>query len=133
MHKLCIEEEESTRLMEAIHGGECGVHMNGVMLAQKILRQGYYWSTMEEDCIGFVRRCHKCQIHANRMNILPSKLYNMTLPWPFSVWRIDVIGAITPKASNGHECILVAIDYITKCVEAQSYALVKAAHVAKFI
>ncbi|XP_028051901.1 uncharacterized protein LOC114256458 [Camellia sinensis] len=33
MHKLCVEEEESNRLMEAIHGGECGAHMNSVMLA----------------------------------------------------------------------------------------------------
>uniref|UniRef100_A0A2N9G9N4 Uncharacterized protein n=1 Tax=Fagus sylvatica TaxID=28930 RepID=A0A2N9G9N4_FAGSY len=29
-------------------------------------------------------------------------------------WGMDVIGAITPKASNGHEFILVAIDYFTK-------------------
>ena len=80
MHKLCVETEESKRLMEAIHGGECGAQMNGVILARKILRQGYYWSTMEEDCVSFVRRCHKCQIHANRMNIPSLKLYNMTSP-----------------------------------------------------
>ena len=29
-----------------------------------------------------------------------------------------MIGAITPKASNGHEFIRVAIDYFTKWVEA---------------
>ena len=57
----------------------------------------------------------------------------MTSPWPFSVWGIDVIGAVTPKGSNGHEYILVAIDYFTKWVEAQSYAVLKASHVAKFI
>ena len=38
MLKLCVDAEESKRLMEAIHGGECGAHMNGVMLARKILR-----------------------------------------------------------------------------------------------
>ena len=114
MHKLCVDAEESKRLMEAIHGGESGSHMSRVMLARKILKQGYHWSTMEEDCIGFVRRCHKCQIHANRINIPPLMLYNMTSPWPFSVWGIDVIGAVMPKGSNGHEYILVAIDYFTK-------------------
>ena len=66
------------------------------------------------------------------MNIPPSKLYNMTSPWPFSVWGIVVIGAVTTKGSNGHEYILVAIDYITKWVEAQSYAVLKAFHEAKF-
>jgi len=55
MHKLCVEEEESKHLMEAIHGGKCGDHINGVIFARKMLRPGYYWSTMEEDCIGFVR------------------------------------------------------------------------------
>ena len=55
MHKLCVNVEESKHLMESIHGGECGAHIIEVMLARKILRQGYYWSTKEEDCIGFVR------------------------------------------------------------------------------
>lgn len=118
MHKLCVVAEESKHLMEGIHGGECRAHINGVMLARKILRQGYYWSTMEKDCISFVRRCHKCQILANHMNILPSKLYNMTSPWPFSVLKIDIIKTVTLKGSNGHEYIRVAIDYFTKWVEA---------------
>jgi len=48
------------------------------------------------------------------MNIPPSKLYNMTSPWPFSVWGMDVIGVVAPKGSNGHEFILVTIDYLTK-------------------
>ena len=46
---------------------------------------------------------------------------------------IDVIGRIAPMASNGHEYILVAIDYFTKWVEAASYSVLKAKHVARFI
>ena len=38
-----------------------------------------------------------------------------------------------PKSSNGHEYILVAIDYFTKWVEAASYARLIVAKVAKFI
>ena len=34
---------------------------------------------------------------------------------------MDVIGPVITKASNGHEYILVAIDYFTKWVEAASY------------
>ncbi|XP_015159023.1 uncharacterized protein [Solanum tuberosum] len=34
---------------------------------------------------------------------------------------MDVIGPIEPPASNGHKFILVAIDYFTKWVEANSY------------
>ncbi|PKI62009.1 hypothetical protein CRG98_017595, partial [Punica granatum] len=47
----CIDEHESRRLMEEVHWGNCGPHMNGLMLAKKIMRLGYYWSTMETDCV----------------------------------------------------------------------------------
>ena len=57
----------------------------------------------------------------------------MTFPWPFSIWGKDVIGRIVPKVSNGHEYILVAIDYFTKWVEAASYSMLKAKHVAQFL
>ena len=57
----------------------------------------------------------------------------MTTPWPFSVWGIDIIGEIVPKASNGHRYIIVAIDYFTKWVEAASYATLKAKDVVIFI
>ena len=56
--------------------------------------------------------------------------------WPLhglSQSGVDVIGRIAPKASNGHEYIIVAIDYFTKWVEAASYSMLKAKHVAWFI
>ena len=66
-------------------------------------------------------------------HVLPSELYNMTSPWAFLVWGIDVIGRIAPKASNGHEYILVAIDYFTKWVKAASCSMLKVKHVDRFI
>ena len=54
----------------------------------------------------------------------------MTTPWSFSVWGIDVNGRIALKDLNGHEYILVAIDYFTTWVEATSYSVLKAKHVA---
>ncbi|XP_058192083.1 uncharacterized protein LOC131309472 [Rhododendron vialii] len=60
MHKLCIHGAETRRVMEEIHEGVCGPHMNSMMLARKILMQGYFWSTMETECVEYVRRCQKC-------------------------------------------------------------------------
>ena len=51
----------------------------------------------------------------------------------FLVWGIYVIRKISPKSSNGHELILVAIDYFTKWVEATSYAKLTLAKVSTFI
>ena len=57
----------------------------------------------------------------------------MVSPWPFSMWGMDVIRPITPKASNGHRFIFVVIDYFTKWVEAASYTSVTKSVVAQFI
>ena len=91
--------------MEKIHQEICGPHMNERMLAKKILRMGYYWNTIEIDCVDYVKSWHDCQTHANLNHVQPSELYSMTSPWPFLVWVIDVIGRIAPKALYGHEYI----------------------------
>ena len=91
--------------------------MNGRMLAKKILRMGYYWNTMKTDFVDYVKSCHDCQTHANLNHVPPSELYSMTSSWPFSVWGVDVVGRIAPKALNRHEYILVVIYYFTKCVK----------------
>ncbi|XP_017978295.1 PREDICTED: uncharacterized protein LOC108662437 [Theobroma cacao] len=110
----CVDATEANKIMEEVHEGTCGAHFNGHMLARQIMRAGYYWLTLESNCINFVRRCHKCQIYADRIHAPLAPLHVFTAPWPFSMWGMDVIGLITPKASNGHRFILVAIDYFTK-------------------
>ena len=119
---LCVGKKDAQRAMRIVHEGICGTHINGKMLVQKIMREGYYWTTMNRDCHQYVKRCPKCQIYANLQHVPPSFLYTYASPWPFSTWGIDIIGKITPPGTGGHEYILVAIDYFTKWVESQSYA-----------
>ena len=83
--------------------------------------------------MDYVKSCHDCQTPANLNHVPPSEMYSITSPWTFSVWGIDVIERIAPKASNRHEYILVAIDYFTKWVETGSYFMLKAKHVARFL
>ena len=45
-----VSKREAHTLMLQVHAGTCGPHMNGVLLAKKIMLQGYFWSTMEADC-----------------------------------------------------------------------------------
>ncbi|GAU51810.1 hypothetical protein TSUD_415980 [Trifolium subterraneum] len=118
----CVDQHEADLLMHEIHEGSFGTHPNGHTMAKKVLRAGYYWLTMESDCYKHARKCHKCQIYADKMHLPPTSLNVLSSPWPFSMWGIDMIGRIEPKASNGHRFILVAIDYFTKWVEAASYA-----------
>ena len=95
--------------------------MNAHMLSREIMRQGYYWITMEANFTAHVRKCHQCQVHGDLKLMPPMPLHTMTSPWPFSTWGIDIIGKIHPTTSNGQEFMLVAIDYFTKWVEVASY------------
>ncbi|WMV18817.1 hypothetical protein MTR67_012202, partial [Solanum verrucosum] len=109
----CVNAKEASTIMIEVHSRVCGPHMNGYVLANKILRAGYYWLTMEQDSIRFFRKCNECQIHGDVIHSPPSELHVMSASWPFVAWGMDVIGPIEPKASNGHRFILVAIDYFT--------------------
>ena len=96
-HLQCLLTEESSKMMDEVHGGDCGSHMSGHTLVHKIIRQGYYWSTLQSDCNDHVRRCHKCQIYANSQKLPPRELYNKTTSWPFATWGIDIIGKVSSK------------------------------------
>ena len=121
IHLLCVITKEAQQIIEEVHESSYRPHMNEHMLSRKIMRQGYYWTTMEADCVARVRKCHQCQVHGDLKHMPPIPLHTMISPWPFSTWEIDIIGKIHPIASNGHEFILVVIDYFTKWVEAASY------------
>ena len=129
----CVDAKEAEQMLVEVHEGSFGMHANGHAMARKIQRAGYYWLTMENDCCIHVRKCHKCQAFADNVNASLMPLNVLATPWPFSIWRIDVIRAIEPKALNGHCFILVAIDYSTKWVEADSYTSVTRSVVVRFI
>jgi len=129
----CVDTRKTEQMLVEVHEGSFGMHANRHAMSWKILRAGYYWLTIENDCCIHVRKCHKCQAFTNNVNTLPIPLNILAAPWSFSMWGIDVIGVIEPKASNGHCFILVAIDYFTKWVEVASYASVTRSVVVRFI
>jgi len=102
-------------------------------MAKKILRDGYFWLTMENDCYIHVKKFEKYHTYADNINIAPTTLNVLSTLWPFAMWGIDAIEAIELKAPNRQRFILVAIDYFTKWVEAVSYANVTRKVVVKFI
>ncbi|KAE8695867.1 high mobility group B protein 6-like [Hibiscus syriacus] len=128
----CVDAEEAKLIVEEVHDGVCGEHANGHMMSRQIMGCGYFWSTLESDYINYARKFHKCQIYGDKINVPPHPLHVITSPWPFSLWGMDVIGQIHPKASNGHRFFLVAIDYFTKWVEVASYVSVTQSVICKF-
>ena len=68
---------KANHLMEEMHKGLLGAHASGPLLAQKIMRVGYYWLTMESDYIKHVRTCHHFQVYQNRKNVPPQPLHSL--------------------------------------------------------
>ncbi|XP_070022588.1 uncharacterized protein [Nicotiana sylvestris] len=129
----CVDAKEAYKLLEDVYAGTYGPHMNGFVLAKKILRAGYFWMTIETDCIQYVRKYFQCQVHTDMIKVPPNELNATNSPWPFAAWGMDVIGPIEPTTSNKHRFILVAIDYFTKWVEVTSYKAVTKKVVADFV
>ncbi|XP_034903466.1 uncharacterized protein [Populus alba] len=97
----CLDEVEAKNALQEVHEGICLTHASRHIMARKIQR-----------------------VYGDKINAASAPLFNLTSPWLFAMWGIDVIGPVNPKASNGHGFILVAIDYFTKWVEAGSFAYV---------
>ena len=89
--------------------------------------------SMEKDYIQTVRQCHQYQIHGNLNYLPPTVLNSLSSLWPFAAWGIDIIGETRPNASNGHKYIVVAIDYFSRWIEAESFGTLKAKQMEKFI
>ncbi|KAK3008827.1 hypothetical protein RJ639_014401 [Escallonia herrerae] len=128
----CLRPSESIYALQEVHEGICGQHhLGGRTLAQKILRQGYYWTTMQRDAIEFTRRCDKCQKFAPISHTPVVPLTSIVSPITFAVWGMDLLGPF-PMASGQRQFVIVAIDYFTKWTEAESLATITSAKCEDF-
>ena len=96
--------------------GVCGGYLSGLSTAQKILRAGYFWSSIFKDCVDAVERCHPCQVFTRNMHSKPAPLHPIITTGPFSKWGIDFMYC-NPTSAGGHHNIIVAVDYFMKWEE----------------
>ena len=50
----CVDIDDAKKIVHEIHDGVCGTHASGHEMAKHIMRAGYYWMTLENDCITYV-------------------------------------------------------------------------------
>ena len=53
----CLETEKFDQALVDNHEGIYGGHSNGLAMAQRLLRVGYYWPTMQIDVVAFAKSC----------------------------------------------------------------------------
>ena len=98
----------------------------------KLIRAGYYWSTMLKDAQAYVKTCDKCQRFSNLIIQPSEKLTPMTAPWPFAQWGIDIIGPF-PMTLRPLKFLVVGINYFTKWVEAEPLATITEKSIHSFV
>ena len=73
----CVDANETKKIVHEIHEGVYDTHASRHVMARQIMRAGYYWMTLDGDCINYVRKCHRCQIYADKIYVPPSSLHVM--------------------------------------------------------
>ena len=119
----CIGKEDANYILREVHEDICGNHIGARTLAGKTLRQGYYWPTMLKDTTELVRKCKACQEHAKISHLPYEPLTSIMSPWPFQQWGLDILGPL-PIGRGQCKFIIVAMDYLTKWVEAEPLAAI---------
>ncbi|GAV88771.1 rve domain-containing protein [Cephalotus follicularis] len=118
--------------LRQVHERVCGNHTGGRTLSHKLLRQGYFWPTMHQDVVDFVRKCDKCQRYANKNKRPSEPLTSITAPWPFAQWGMDFVGPL-PVATGQRKFLIIAVDYCTKWVEAEPLATIIEKNMESFV
>ncbi|CAM8940841.1 unnamed protein product [Rhodiola kirilowii] len=116
LYRTCVAEEEMRDILYRCHSSQYGGHDSGAKTASKVLQSGFYLATLFSDAYEFVKACDQCQRTGNiskrhempQQSILPVEI--------FDVWGIDYMGPFPSSYRNQY--ILVAVDYLSKWVEA---------------
>ena len=114
--KRCVPEGEKSKILQECHASPYGGHFAGDKTAHKILQSRFYWPTIFKDCFEWVKLCDQCQIMGNISKRREMLLQGILVVQLFDVWGMDFMGPF--PVSFGNICILLAVDYVTKWVEA---------------
>ncbi|RDX82609.1 hypothetical protein CR513_36581, partial [Mucuna pruriens] len=113
----CIPDTEIKLVLQFCHAASGGDHYGSTRTACKVLGCGFYWPTIFRDIYQFVCTCEKCQkvgMTISRRHEMPQQ--PILFCEVFDVWGIDFMGPF--PVSNGYSYIMLAVDYVSRWVEA---------------
>ncbi|GJT38771.1 reverse transcriptase domain-containing protein [Tanacetum coccineum] len=99
--------------------------------ARKVFDSGFFWPTIYKDAINLVKHCDACQRQGkiSQRDEMPQNAIQVCEI--FDLWGIDFMGPF--PSSRGNKYILVAVDYLSKWVEAKALPTNDARVVCKFL
>nr|GEV20176.1 reverse transcriptase domain-containing protein [Tanacetum cinerariifolium] len=127
----CVSGQEAIEILKACHYGPTEGHHGPNYTAKKVFDLGFYWPTVYRDAQDLVNNCDVCQRQgkiSQRDEMLQNSIQVCEI---FNVWGIDFMGPFS--SSKGNKYILVAVDYLSKWVEAKALPTNDARVVCKFL
>ncbi|KAL9336671.1 hypothetical protein Peur_071159 [Populus x canadensis] len=116
--RRCVPQDEFHSIPTFCHSHFCGGHFGAKRTAHKVLESGFYWPSIFKDAYHFCKSCEKCQRTGNITHKNQMPLTNILVSEIFDVWGIDFMGPF--PSSFGNLYILLAIDYVSKWIEAKA-------------
>ena len=108
-----------------------GHHGRQKTLARLMSR--FYWKNMHKSVNAYVASCPFCQLYKSRGGPPEGKLCPIPPPKRvFQIWGLDHLGPFK-ETQNGKVHMIVAIDYLSKWVEAEAVPSTAAGPVIKFL
>ncbi|CAN6580925.1 unnamed protein product [Malus baccata var. baccata] len=129
--RRCVHDSECHSILSFCHTYACGGHFGTQRIALKVLQCGFYWPSIFKDAKTFCLTCDKCQRMGGisaRDQMPQVSILNVEI---FDVWGIDFMGPFS--SSYGFTYILLAVDYVSKWVEAKATRTNDSKVVADFI
>ncbi|GJS32590.1 reverse transcriptase domain-containing protein [Tanacetum coccineum] len=116
--RRCVDGKEALKILEACHSGPTGGHYGANFTAKKIFDAGFYWPTIYKDAYELIKSCDACQRQGkiSQRDEMPQNVIQVCEI--FDLWGIDFMGPF--PSSRGNKYILVAVDYLSKWVEAKA-------------
>ena len=116
--RRCVPHEETGSILAHCHSSAYGGHSSFSKTTAKVLQSGFFWPSLFKDARSFVLACDRCQRTGNMTRRSEMPLNFILEVEIFDVWGIDFMGPF--PSSRGNEYILVAVDYVSKWVEAMA-------------
>nr|GFA66843.1 reverse transcriptase domain-containing protein [Tanacetum cinerariifolium]GFA67438.1 reverse transcriptase domain-containing protein [Tanacetum cinerariifolium] len=123
--------KEAIDILNACHSEPTGGHYVASYTAKKVFDSGFYWPSIYKDAFELVKRYDSCQRQGkvSQKDEMPHNFIQICKI--FDVWGIDFMGPF--PSSKGNKYILIAVDYLSKWVEAKALHTNDARVVVKFL
>ncbi|GKA45723.1 reverse transcriptase domain-containing protein, partial [Tanacetum coccineum] len=129
--RRCVHGQEAFDILKACHEGPTGGHHGANLTAKKVFDADFFWPTIYRDAHAMIKSCDTCQ-HQGKISQKDEMPQNaIQVCEIFDVWGINFMGPF--PSSRGNKYILVAIDYLSKSVEAKALPTNDAPVVVKFL